>query len=64
MSLLGFKREGNMGVIVPENKEVAKLKGLHLYHFGLSQCSQRVRICLEEKGLPWVSHHLNLGKLL
>jgi len=51
-----------MGIIVPENKEVTELKGLHLYHFGLSQCSQRVRICLEEKGLTWVSRHLNLGK--
>jgi glutathione S-transferase len=52
----------NMGVIIPENQAVTKLKGLHLYHYGLSQCSQRVRICLEEKSLRWVSHHLDLSK--
>ncbi len=46
----------------PENQSVTQLKGVHLYHFGLSQCSQRVRICLEEKGVPWVSHHLDLSK--
>ena len=43
------------------NAEVKGFRGLHLYHFVMSNCSQRVRIALEEKGLPWVSHHLNLG---
>ena len=49
-----------MGIINPTNKEVTQFKGLHLYHHGLSQCSQRVRICLEEKGLPWQSHVLDV----
>ncbi|MEH6344344.1 MAG: glutathione S-transferase family protein [Bermanella sp.] len=49
-----------MAVITPTNKEVTSFKGLHLYHHGLSQCSQRVRICLEEKGVPWKSQYLDL----
>ncbi|MGH7895877.1 MAG: glutathione S-transferase family protein [Candidatus Binatia bacterium] len=42
--------------------EVRALTGLHLFHFGLSNCSQKVRMVLEEKGLVWTSHHLDLGK--
>jgi len=38
---------------------VCALKGLHLYHAGWSNCSMRVRMTLEEKQLPWTSHHLN-----
>tara|TARA_B100000446_G_C10549872_1_gene339886 strand:- start:4407 stop:5171 length:765 start_codon:yes stop_codon:yes gene_type:complete len=38
------------------------LKGLHLYHFVFSNCSQRVRLALAEKKLSWVSHHLDLTK--
>ena len=49
-----------MGVVTPTNKEVLDFKGLHLYHSGVSNCSQRVRIALEEKELPWTSHHLNI----
>jgi glutathione S-transferase len=33
---------------------------LELYHSAASMCSQKVRLCLAEKGLPWVSHHLVL----
>jgi glutathione S-transferase len=36
------------------------MKGLHLFHFVMSNCSQRVRLGLEEKGLEWTSHHMNL----
>jgi glutathione S-transferase len=43
------------------NPEVKAFRGLHLYHFALSNCSQRVRIALEEKGLPWTSHPLDLA---
>ncbi len=49
-----------MGEITPTNKEVLNFEGLHLYHSGVSNCSQRVRIALEEKGLSWTSHHLNI----
>jgi glutathione S-transferase len=45
--------------ITPRNDAVRELKGLHLYHAGWSNCSMRVRMTLEEKGLQWISHHLN-----
>jgi GST-like protein len=49
--------------IVPTRSEIARqLKGLHLYHADMSNCSMRVRMTLEEKGLPWTSHHLSLQK--
>ena len=51
-----------MGVVTPTNESVLELTGLHLYHSGVSNCSMRVRIALEEKGLPWTSHHLNILK--
>ena len=35
---------------------------MNLYHSLHSTCSQKVRLCLEEKGLPWTGHHLNLRK--
>ena len=34
----------------------APQSGLHLYHFPLSSCSQKVRLILEEKGAKWTSH--------
>jgi glutathione S-transferase len=33
---------------------------LELYHFWDSFCSFKVRLCLEEKGLPWSGHHIDL----
>ena len=51
-----------MGIITPKNKAVTEYKGLHLYHFSQSNCSMRVRMTLEEKGLKWTSHHVNLHK--
>lgn len=33
---------------------------LELYHFWDSFCSYKVRICLEEKGLKWTGHHVDL----
>lgn len=51
-----------MGIINPTNKSVLLLKGLHLYHADRSNCAARVRLLLEEKGLEWTSHHINLGK--
>ena len=35
---------------------------LELYHAPMSTCSQKVRICLAEKGLEWVDRRLNLAK--
>jgi len=51
-----------MGIIATEKHEVKAFKGLHLYHGDISNCSMRVRMALEEKQLPWVSHHLDLKK--
>ena len=51
-----------MGIIEPTNLSVKEFKGLHLYHYGASNCAMRVRITLEEKGLEWTSHHLDLLK--
>ncbi len=34
----------------------APQSGVHLYHFPLSLCSQKVRQALEEKGVNWQSH--------
>jgi len=51
-----------MGVIEPTNPSVKGLRGLHLYHYAGSNCAMRVRITLEEKGLAWESHHLDLLK--
>jgi glutathione S-transferase len=49
-----------MGVFEPANKIVKTFMGLHLYHTGRSNCSGRVRLLLEEKGLSWVSHYVDL----
>lgn len=49
-----------MPLIEPTNLLAKQLSGLHLYHAGWSNCSMRVRMVLEEKGLAWTSHHMDL----
>jgi glutathione S-transferase len=49
-----------MGFYQSEHPDVPGMRGLHLFHFVLSNCSQRVRIALEEKGLEWTSHHVDI----
>ena len=44
-----------------QTKEVLDWKGLHLFHFSGSTCSQKTRIFLRLKGIDWTSHHLNLA---
>jgi glutathione S-transferase len=52
-----------MEVVSPlVGQEVRGLEGLHLYHYALSNCSQKVRMVLAEKGLGWANHHLDLAK--
>jgi GST-like protein len=51
-----------MVVVIPKDKSVETLDGLHLYHGAISNCSMRVRMTLIEKGLDWTSHHLDLKK--
>lgn len=43
-------------------KEVLQWKGLHLFHFAGSSCSQKLRIFLRLKQIPWTSHHINLAR--
>lgn len=45
-----------------ETKEVRNWKGLHVFHFLHSTCSQKLRIFLKLKGLEWTSRHLDLGR--
>jgi glutathione S-transferase len=49
-----------MGIIATTNPEVRNMKGLHLYHHAMSNCSQKVRLFLEEKVLEWTSHYVDL----
>jgi glutathione S-transferase len=51
-----------MAFVTPDTTEVTTWQGLHLFHFAMSNCSQRVRIMLEEKQLPWTSHHVDIPK--
>ncbi|MCG3268531.1 glutathione S-transferase family protein [Yoonia sp. I 8.24] len=51
-----------MPILPSDNSDIASLKGIHLYHAGISNCSMRVRIALEEKGLNWTSHEIDLGQ--
>jgi glutathione S-transferase len=51
-----------MPIIEPQDQSLKELKGFHLWHSGLSSCSQRVRITLAEKGLAWESHEIDIPK--
>ena len=49
-----------MPIIEAKDPTLKNLKGLHLWHGNLSSCSQRVRITLEEKGLKWEGHLVDI----
>lgn len=49
-------------IVSSSNPDVKDMHGLHLFHGDISNCSMRVRMALNEKGLPWVSHHIDLRK--
>lgn len=40
--------------------DVLEWKGLHVFHFPFSSCSQKLRIFLNLKGLEWESHEVDL----
>lgn len=42
-------------------REVLGWQGLHLFHAQLSSCSQKVRVYLNYKGIPWTSHVVPMG---
>src|SRR5262245_36997739 len=41
-------------------REVLDWKGVHVLHFMGSSCSQKLRVFLNLKGIPWHSHHIDL----
>lgn len=43
-------------------EEVRGWRGVHLLHFSDSSCSQKVRILLREKEIPWESHPVDLAR--
>ena len=43
-----------------KTREVLGWKGLHVLHFAGSSCSQKLRIFLNLKGIPWHSHPIDL----
>ena len=43
-----------------KTREVLDWKGLHVLHFMGSSCSQKLRVFLNLKGIPWESHHVDL----
>ena len=47
--------------IETEREDIRALEGLHIWHYEMSNCSQRVRMTLYEKGVDWESHHVNLA---
>jgi len=51
-----------MPELTSEDVAVKGLRGLHLFHFGASSCSQRVRLALAEKALGWESHIIDLRR--
>lgn len=51
-----------MPVIETRSEQARSHRGLHLYHYGMSSCSQRVRTVLAEKGLAWTSHVVDLSR--
>ena len=43
-----------------KTREVLGWKGVHVLHFMGSSCSQKLRIFLNLKGIPWQSHPIDL----
>lgn len=42
-------------------REVLDWRGLHVFHFAMSSCSQKLRVYLALKGLEWTPHPINLS---
>jgi len=51
-----------MPIYRPDGPAIASLKGLHIYHAGISNGSMRVRLLAEEKALDWTSHAIDLSR--
>jgi glutathione S-transferase len=42
-------------------REVLEWRGLHVFHFAMSSCSQKLRIFLALKGFEWTPHPIDLS---
>ena len=51
-----------MGEIETRREDIRKLEGVHVFHFPMSNCSQRVRMTATEKGIAWTSHIVDLTR--
>ena len=51
-----------MAEIKTKRDDIRQLEGVHLFHNGMSNCSQRVRLALCMKGVPYESHPIDLQK--
>ena len=49
-----------MPVYENADPDIGSMQGLHVYHYFLSNCAQRVTLALEEKGQDWTPHAINL----
>ena len=45
-----------------KTREVLGWKGLHIFHYAGSSCSQKLRIFLNLKDIAWESHYVDLSK--
>jgi glutathione S-transferase len=57
-------REANMVQLIDSDirtREVLGWKGVHVLHFRGSSCSQKLRIFLNLKSIPWESHPIDLS---
>ena len=43
-----------------EDPDILEMRGLNLFHYSYSNCSMRIRLFLEEKGIPWIDHFIDL----
>ncbi len=48
--------------IPTQREDIKALQGVHIFHFPISNCSQRVRIAASEKGIAWISHIVDLTR--
>jgi glutathione S-transferase len=64
---VSFLKKNRRGISVVQlvdadikTRGVLEWKGIHVFHFFLSVCSQKLRIFLNLKGVPWRSHPVDL----
>ena len=43
-----------------ENPDILAMRGLNLFHYSYSNCSMRIRLFLDEKGIPWNDQFVDL----